>query len=408
MRVGGSCMDFAAVRLAELVFSSNSGCASGRAIPGWRGSGPRPRGGVLVETFLESKGGWLVAGTAASGLFCLPVGSSAQFLHFCRTNLFSTDWIIATCEDREGGLWIGTSGAGLQLRPRRVHTAMPPDQWQGRAVLTVCASGDDSLWVGSEDHGLYHYNYVRDAWQNFSDGQTVHPYVWSVAEDTQRKSGRGPGVEACSNCTTARSSPFRLWRALRHPFPPFFPRVVAAFGWGPPPGLLHYQDGRTNWLRSDLSQVLRNVRAIVEERNGNVWFGTGGYGLGCLQPDGKVRRLSKHDGLASDFVQCLHSDTDGTLWIGSSGAGLCRYKEGSFSTIGRAQGLPHENICTILDDGLGFLWLSSRGGIIRVARAELNSCADGHSGAVSSWSTALAMACPLSLVPRASGRLQDL
>jgi ligand-binding sensor domain-containing protein len=50
-------------------------------------------------------------------------------------------------------------------------------------------------------------------------------------------------------------------------------------------GLLRYQDGQTNWFRSDLSPVLRNVRAIREDREGNVWFGSGGSGIGCLQPD---------------------------------------------------------------------------------------------------------------------------
>ena len=33
-------------------------------------------------------------------------------------------------------------------------------------------------------------------------------------------------------------------------------------------GLLRYQDGQTNWFRSDLSPALRNVRAILEDRDG--------------------------------------------------------------------------------------------------------------------------------------------
>ena len=32
-------------------------------------------GNALVDTFLETRTGWLVAGTASSGLFCLPSGS---------------------------------------------------------------------------------------------------------------------------------------------------------------------------------------------------------------------------------------------------------------------------------------------------------------------------------------------
>jgi ligand-binding sensor domain-containing protein len=50
-------------------------------------------------------------------------------------------------------------------------------------------------------------------------------------------------------------------------------------------GLLRFQNGQTNWLRSELGPPLRNVRAIIEDREGNLWFGSGGNGIGCLQPD---------------------------------------------------------------------------------------------------------------------------
>ena len=103
-------------------------------------------------------------------------------------------------------------------------------------------------------------------------------------------------------------------------------------------------------------------------------------------------------------MQCLYTAPDGALWVGTSGAGLCRYKEGRFATVGRAQGLPHGHICTILEDGLGFLWLSSRGGIFRVAKAELDRCADGLTTEVSCLAYGLGdgmptLACSAGLQP---------
>ena len=209
---------------------------------------------------------------------------------------------------------------------------------------------------------------------------------------------------ACSSCAATWSSPFRLCRALRRPITALLPARQGGLWVGTAIGLLRYQDGQTNWFRSDLSPALRNVRAILEDREGNVWFGSGGNGIGCLQPDGKLRHFAKRDGLASDFVQCLYAAPDGALWVGTSGAGLCRYKEGRFATIGRAQGLPHGHICTILEDGLGFLWLSSRGGIFRVAKAELDRCADGLTTEVSCLAYGLGdgmptLACSAGLQP---------
>ena len=362
-------------------------------------------GNALVDTFLETSTGWLVAGTASSGLFCLPLEAPAQTLHFCRTNLFSTDWIIAACEDREGGLWVGTGGGGLQLlRPKRVHTSVPPDRWRGRAVLTVCPGRDGSLWIGSEGAGLYHYDYLKDAWWNFGDLEKLHEYVWSVAEDANGDlwAGTWSGGLFVLRSNVVQSVP--IVPGAPPPITALLPVRQGGLWVGTAAGLLHYQDGQTNWFRSDLSPALRNVRAILQDRNGNVWFGSGGNGIGCLQPDGKLRHFAKRDGLASDFVQCFYTAPDGALWVGTSGAGLCRYKEGRFATVGRAQGLPHGHICTILDDGLGFLWLSSRGGIFRVAKAELDRCADGLSTEVSCLAYGLGdgmptLACSAGLQP---------
>jgi signal transduction histidine kinase/ligand-binding sensor domain-containing protein len=344
-----------------------------------------PWGTALVETFVETRSGWLVAGTAGSGLFCLPLEAPAQTVHFCRTNQFPTDWITAACEDRDGGLWVGTGGGGLQLlRPKRAHTAAPPDRWHGRAVLTVCPGREGSLWIGSEGAGLYHYDYLKDAWQNFSDLANIHPYVWSVAEDAKGDlwAGTWSGGLFVLRSNVVQSVP--IVPGAPPPITALLPARQGGLWVGTAIGLLRYRDGQTNWYGSELSPALRNVRAVVEDLLGNVWFGSAMNGIGCLQPDGKLRHVSKPDGLASDFVQCLYAAPDGVLWIGTSGAGLCRYKAGRFATISRAQGLPHGHICTILEDGLGFLWLTSRGGIFRLDKAEVERCADGLIQEVSS------------------------
>jgi len=103
--------------------------------------------------------------------------------------------------------------------------------------------------------------------------------------------------------------------------------------------------------------------------------------LGCLKA-GKARQFRKRDGLASDFVQCLKLETNGTLWIGTFGGGLSRLKEGHFANVSAEQGLPNNVICHIDDDGRGYFWMSSYGGIFRVAKTELEDCADGKTATV--------------------------
>ena len=62
---------------------------------------------------------------------------------------------------------------------------------------------------------------------------------------------------------------------------------------------------------------------------------------------------------------------------GTRGGGLNRFKDGRFAAVRTGNGLGSDAISQIEDDGLGYLWMSSRAGILRVSKAELNACADG-------------------------------
>jgi signal transduction histidine kinase len=101
-----------------------------------------------------------------------------------------------------------------------------------------------------------------------------------------------------------------------------------------------------------------------------------GGGLGRLQ-NGHLRQFFKADGLSSDYVLCLHLDAEGALWIGTYGNGLCRCRHGRFAKVSSEQGLPSNFICGMEEDDLGHYWISSNDGIFRVAKNDLNACADG-------------------------------
>jgi signal transduction histidine kinase len=64
-------------------------------------------------------------------------------------------------------------------------------------------------------------------------------------------------------------------------------------------------------------------------------------------------------------------DDDGSLWIGTSGGGLNRMKNGKFKAFTTADGLLDDEIFQILDDGHGSLWMSSNKGVFRVEKTQL-------------------------------------
>jgi signal transduction histidine kinase len=136
-------------------------------------------------------------------------------------------------------------------------------------------------------------------------------------------------------------------------------------------GAYKFADGRWTVLdtRNGLSNVF--VSCITEDSSGTIWIGTSGGGLNRLSHD-SITTLRRGSGLTSDFVTALHLDADEALWIGTNGGGLCRMYRGQITSWTTAAGLVDEVIFAIVDDTEGNLWLSGPRGISRVSKQELN------------------------------------
>ena len=74
-----------------------------------------------------------------------------------------------------------------------------------------------------------------------------------------------------------------------------------------------------------------NVQCSLQDKAGNIWFGTTENGL--YKYDGKsFSRFLVADGLISNNIYCLLEDKDGKIWIGTH-KGLCLYDGKTFAKI---------------------------------------------------------------------------
>ncbi len=336
-----------------------------------------------VACCLELRDGTLAIGTLEAGLY-LAFKDGRPLVHLDQTNGLPQNWVRFLYEDREGNLWAGAGSAGLvSIHATAFSVVHSPEETRGCSLLSVSAAPDGSLWVGTDGAGLYHYSAGNWKHYGIEDGLT-NLYVPSVAVSPE-------GVVWASDF--AWGSPHRLQgdrfsrpagiEVNSNPVYALLPLGSGELLIGNRDGLQQWKDGRSTWLVTSPKTSAPEVCAIARDRNGAIWCGFGFGGVARFA-EGRVTRFRISEGLASDAVYSLCVDDDNTVWVGTADRGLSRFKDGRFSNIGRAQGLADDAICAILDDGAGYLWLSTHHGIQRIAKRDLNRCADDPSATFSS------------------------
>jgi len=108
--------------------------------------------------------------------------------------------------------------------------------------------------------------------------------------------------------------------------------------------------------------LLNNTVAdILEDRQGNLWFGTRGGGVSRYDGKTFTNYMPEH-GLSGQYIFALTEDRSGNLWFGSFFGGITKYDGKTFTQYTTAQGLSHNTIRSILEDQNGNLWIGTQGG----------------------------------------------
>ncbi len=105
------------------------------------------------------------------------------------------------------------------------------------------------------------------------------------------------------------------------------------------------------------------VQALAQTHDHYLWVGTTS---GLLRFDGTRFELfdrSNTAALTAASIFCLTVTSDGTLWIGSEGGGLTRYRDGKFSNYGMRDGLTNNVVRAIREDAQGTVWIGTDEGL---------------------------------------------
>lgn len=276
--------------------------------------------------------------------------------------------ILRLLEDQEGSLWVSTDRGLIQLSPRRVYSLGARHGLAETFTVPVLQSSDGSVWVGTWGGGVH----------RFAGGRLTHRY-------TRREGLPGDEVRALFEAEDGT-----LWAGTSLGFAALRDgRIALAQRMPGVRGFAETADGRF-WIGTSYDLQVRTGRGFVEyrpdvfhrrgiwavhaSRDGSLWVGAE-HGLFRITGD-SVRTFGVADGLQSPFVVSIHEEEDGTLWFGTYGSGLHRYRDGRFVAVTTREGLHHDGVWRMLETPDGGVWMSSDQGVFRVDRDRLHRVAD--------------------------------
>jgi len=330
------------------------------------------------------RGGWTTAdglpqdsvrGIAQTGdgyLWIATMGGLARFdgvsftvFNSENTPVLARNEITSLAADPEGGLWIGTGGAGvLRYLNGKFTQVLSVADTQTDNVRFLKVDSRGVLWIGA-DAGLSSYDHGKvSTLFRGRNGLAVHCGTESPAGTLWF--GTDGGLKKLENGSIAT---YTIRDGL--PADPVWALANGADGdiWigTRPGGLSVLRHGRFQNYSTRDGLPSDAVIALEWDRDANLWIGTEGGGLGRFAGGKFASFPSRSGGLSNKVIRCLYEDQEGSLWMGTAGAGLFRLKDFAFTVRSTREDLPSDVIRTISQDAWGDVWLGTGSGAVRIA-----------------------------------------
>jgi signal transduction histidine kinase/ligand-binding sensor domain-containing protein len=321
---------------------------------------------VDSNKLLRDRDGGLWIGTHQRGLIHVYHGRTDVFR---KSDGLTGDIIADIFEDREGSIWVSTSGGLDRFRELPVTNISVKQGLSSDFTSSVIAATDGSVWVATHD-GLTRWQNGKttifrktsglpdDVAQSLYEDDRGRVWVFTAHGLAYFKGGRFVAINGVASkevYSITGDKAGNLWLSGNQ-------------------GLSHLLEGRVvehfPWSVLGRSQ---QAKVIVADQGG-VWLSFWNDGGVVYFKDGKVQAsYTAADGLGKGHVPGLRLDRDGAVWAGTEEGGLSRIKDGRIATLTTKNGLPCDTIHVTIEDDDRSLWLYAACGLVRIARTELEA-----------------------------------
>lgn len=302
----------------------------------------------VIKTLYEDKDGIIWIGTAGGGLNRFDPESErfSSFMYdpFNKSSISNND-VYSIFEDSRGRFWVGTFGGGLNLFDRATqtfksfrHESTDINSISGDAIRAITEDRHGNLWIGIDAGGLNCFNPETSVFTRFPEDEYLSDdVVMSLYLDEDKL-------------------------------------YIGTYSGGLNVFDIKTHDTKVYSICGENNSISSNVVWTILPANANeLYVGTRGGGLNVF--DKRLKTFTNYrnnpadpSSLSSMNVISIFKDRSGVIWFGTESAGVNKYiASGSQMKLiknnsDNTNSLSNSNVFSVYEDSDAILWIGTRGG----------------------------------------------
>lgn len=292
----------------------------------------------------------------------------------------SDNAIYALYKDQEEGMWIGSYFGGVNYCPKQYtyfekYYSKGDSDGMGRRVREFCEGPDGTIWIGTEDKGLFNLNPATGKLTPFAHPLIYHNvhglcldgndlWVGTFSAGLNRINLKTKSVKAyrknSGEHALGSNDIFAVYRTTAGDL-----WIGTTFG-------LYYYNRETDNFTHEPELGGKFVYDIYEGSDNKMWLATYADGVYCFDPKKKqwnhyVYEEDNPYSLPYDKVLSIFEDSRKRIWFTTQGRGFCRFspERSAFIRYDASDGFPSNVVHQIVEDDDRLLWLTTNKGLVR-------------------------------------------
>ena len=341
-----------------------------------------------ISHIAETREGSLWFATLKHGILMVQYNeSSEKFTHhfLTRENGLNTNSVYSLYRDRDGNMWIGLNGGGLQQCRDNTFEFYPGKQFfTSQEIWGIFRDRNRNLWVG----GRRGFSIIPFRNRQL---QFKHPrHIYRIAQNSLEYVMAF--VEVPENHEIWIGSLRNGLFAYHTTRQTFYPKQLANFTIVPSimdmivdaqsniwiatldSGVYRYNPRTKKWHNFSTKEGLpdNRVNTIFCDSKGRLWIGTLNHGIACIINE-KILTFTDSLQFPAQYVFDITEDNNGHLWFATSGKGVIEFNGQQFRIYDRKNGFPGNTAYSIITTDDNSIWFTLSNGVVQFSLIDSNA-----------------------------------